>query len=162
MTTTVKRFAVGLAVAGLAAGVALAQSGGSDATVGAGATAGADAAAGSAEHGRFWRPHEPGQHFLRLFRELGLTADQKAQVKSILANARAARQNDSGERQAARQQMAALANPGDPNYAAALQTAKARAADRIQQRSDLQLSLYNVLTPEQKAQLTQLLAERRG
>jgi Spy/CpxP family protein refolding chaperone len=50
--------------------------------------------------------------------------------------------------------MAAMMNPGDPNYAAAVQAAKKRAADRIQRFSDLTLQLYNVLTPDQKAQLS--------
>jgi Spy/CpxP family protein refolding chaperone len=99
---------------------------------------------------------------VRLLRKLGLSADQKAQVQGILADAQAARQKNAAERQAARAQMAALANPGDPNYAAALETAKTRAAEAIQKRSDLQVSLYNVLTPQQKAQLTQLIAERRA
>jgi Spy/CpxP family protein refolding chaperone len=54
--------------------------------------------------------------------------------------------------------MMALANPGDPNYAAAVQAAKKRAADRIQRDSDLKLQLYNVLTPDQKTQWSKLVA----
>jgi len=54
--------------------------------------------------------------------------------------------------------MAVLMNPGDPNYAAAVQAAKKRAADRIQRVSDLKLQLYNVLTPDQKSQLSRSIA----
>ena len=156
MHKTIQRLAIGLAVAGLATGAALAQSTSTE------TDPSSNAGQGYAASGGGWHRHEPGQHFLRLFRKLGLSADQKAQVQSILADAQAARQKNATDRQAARAQMAALANPGDPNYAAAVQTAKTRAAEAIQKRSDLQVSLYNVLTPQQKAQLTQLIAERRA
>ncbi len=156
MNKSIRRVAIGLTVAGLAAGAALAQS------TSAGTDPSTSTGQGYAAAGRAWHRHAPGQHFARLFRKLGLSADQKTQVQGILADALAAQQKDAAQRQAARAQMAALANPGDPNYAAAVQTAKTRAADAIQRRSDLQVALYNVLTPQQKAQLTQLIAERRA
>lgn len=49
-------------------------------------------------------------------------------------------------------------NPGDPGYVAAVQAAKKRAADRIQRISDLKLQVYNVLTPDQKSQLSKSMA----
>jgi Spy/CpxP family protein refolding chaperone len=52
----------------------------------------------------------------------------------------------------------ALMNPGDPNYAAAVQSAKKRAADRIQHMSDLKQQLYNVLTAEQKSEVQKRIA----
>jgi len=183
MNNTVKRIAMGLAttslaVAGLTAGAAMAQTSGAENGASASASAAPNAANqgyanqgyanqgyanhASGGHGGEWHRHEAGQRFLSLFRQLGLSANQKSQIKSILADARAARQKNAGERQAARAQMAALANPGDPSYATALQAAKTRAADAIQRRSDLQVSLYNVLTPQQKAQLTQAIVERRA
>ena len=58
--------------------------------------------------------------------------------------------------------MTALANPGDPNYATALQSAKTFASTRIQQESELQGQIYNVLTAQQKAQLPTVLASMKA
>jgi Spy/CpxP family protein refolding chaperone len=92
---------------------------------------------------------------MRSFHDLDLTAAQKEQVHTILS---AARQQHQAERAAGGSTMLALADPGNPNYATALQTAKQNAATRIQEGSDLQLKLYAILTPAQKAQLTQNVA----
>ena len=109
---------------------------------------------GHEEHGWGDGP-QGGQGLLRSFHELDLSAAQQQQLHSILSKAR--------EQFATRQpggapDMMALANPGDPNYAAAVQAAKKRAADRIQRDSDLKLQLYNVLTPDQKTQWSKLVA----
>ena len=55
-----------------------------------------------------------------------------------------------------------LANPGDPNYAAALQNAKAQAATRLQNEVEVQSQIYNVLTADQKAKLPQVLADMKS
>jgi Spy/CpxP family protein refolding chaperone len=109
-------------------------------------------------HHRHWGHrwgHEHGNAMhggmLRAFHELNLTAAQKQQMQGILANAR--QQFESKGRGGA-PDILALANPGDPNYAAAVQAAKKRAADRIQKASDIKMQLYNVLTPDQKTQLS--------
>jgi len=47
--------------------------------------------------------------------------------------------------------LTALANPGDPNYATAVQNAKAAASTRLQNEVELQGQIYNVLTADQKA-----------
>lgn len=52
----------------------------------------------------------------------------------------------------------ALMNPGDPKYAAAVEDAKKRAADRVQHMSDLKQQLYNVLTAEQKSEVQKRIA----
>jgi Spy/CpxP family protein refolding chaperone len=93
---------------------------------------------------------------LRSFHELNLSAAQQQQLHTILSNAR---QQFQAQRPAGSPDMAALINPGDPNYAAAVQAAKKRAADRIQRLSDLKLQIYNVLTPDQKAQLSKRIAD---
>ena len=103
------------------------------------------------------------------FRQLNLTPVQREQVRTILFNAQEsvrmqmATAQQSGAAQQARENLAALQNPGDPNYAKALQQYKARAAERLQQSiqlgSDTQQKLYNVLTAEQKAQLPKVLAD---
>ena len=58
--------------------------------------------------------------------------------------------------------MTVLANPGDPNYATALQSAKTLASTRIQNQSELQGQIYNVLTAQQKAQLPTVLASMKA
>ncbi len=101
---------------------------------------------------------------LRTFRQLNLSDAQRQQVRTILMNAlnsaRQQRQNAAGAA-TARQDLAAIVNPGDPNYARAVQAAKDRAAQRIQRATQTQQALYNVLTPAQKRQLTQIFAQRR-
>jgi Spy/CpxP family protein refolding chaperone len=55
-----------------------------------------------------------------------------------------------------------LANPGDPNYAAAVQNAKTAAANRLQSEVELQGQIYNVLTADQKTKLPQVLADMKS
>jgi Spy/CpxP family protein refolding chaperone len=98
---------------------------------------------------------------LRATKQLNLTADQQASIKTILTTARtqAKAAHASGE---APVDMAVLGNPGDPNYATALQSAKTLAATHIQNESELQSQIYNVLTPAQKAQLPTVLASMKA
>lgn len=96
---------------------------------------------------------------LRATRQLNLTAEQQASIKSIMSNARAQHQAAAGT---AGVDMMTLANPGDPNYATALQNAKAAAAARLQNEVELQSQIYNVLTPDQKAKLPQVLADMKS
>ncbi|MBV9914240.1 MAG: Spy/CpxP family protein refolding chaperone [Sinobacteraceae bacterium] len=93
---------------------------------------------------------------LHAMRQLNLTAEQQSQVKSLLSAAHASNQGSSTP------DIAVLGNPGDPNYAAAVQTAKSMAAARWQQQIELQSQIYNVLTSEQKAQLPQVLADMKA
>jgi len=114
--------------------------------------------------GHRWHGHHGGLMLgitLRATKQLNLTADQQASIKSILANARAQMKaaHASGT---APVDMAVLGNPGDPNYATALQSAKTLAATRIQTESELQGQIYNVLTSAQKAQLPTVLASMKA
>jgi Spy/CpxP family protein refolding chaperone len=101
---------------------------------------------------------EGGPGFM-LARGLNLTDAQKQQIHTILGTAR---QNAMKEMQDHKPGGApdrlALMNPGDPNYAAAVQAAKKRAADRIQHMSDLHQQIYNVLTAEQKSEVQKRVA----
>jgi len=106
--------------------------------------------------------HRPGGRMmeglplLRSFHALNLTAAQHQQVQDLL---RKAREQVAAKRPAGPPaDRLALANPGDPGYASAVQAAKKRATDRIQQRSDLNQQLYGVLTADQKTQLSKMLA----
>ena len=94
---------------------------------------------------------------LRATKQLNLTADQQASIKTILTTARAQAKAAHASGQAP-VDIAVLGNPGDPNYATALQSAKTLAATHIQNESELQSQIYNVLTAEQKAQLPTVLA----
>lgn len=102
---------------------------------------------------------------LGAFRQLNLSDAQRQRVRTILMSARDSARPQRGNQAgaaAARQDLAAIVNPGDPNYARAVQAAKDRAAQRIQQASQTQQALYGVLTPAQKTQLTQILAQRQA
>lgn len=96
---------------------------------------------------------------LRATRQLNLTTEQEASIKSILSTARAQHQAAAGT---AASDVMTLANPGDPNYATALQNAKAAAATRLQNEVELQGQIYNVLTADQKAKLPQVLADMKS
>jgi Spy/CpxP family protein refolding chaperone len=98
---------------------------------------------------------------LRATKELNLTADQQASIKTILSTAHA-QAKAARAAAGASLDMTVLGNPGDPNYATALQSAKTLAASRIQTESELQSQIYNVLTPAQKAQLPTVLASLKA
>jgi Spy/CpxP family protein refolding chaperone len=118
-------------------------------------------------HDHGWHHHHRGHwghrgHFHRAapllggaLRRLELTPDQRNQVRQILSNART---QNAAQRQSVAQNFAALHNPGDPNYAPALQAAQTRASSRVAQRSQIEKQIYGVLTPAQKSQLPQVLA----
>jgi periplasmic protein CpxP/Spy len=105
-----------------------------------------------------------GGRGLMLARGLNLTDAQKQQIHTILDTARqnAMKQMKDGKpgegKAGPMPDRMALMNPGDPNYAAAVQNAKKRAADRIQHMSDLKQQLYNVLTAEQKSEVQKRIA----
>lgn len=147
-----------VAIAGLsgAASIAYAQSTTSSSTTPA-TTSTAPAA-----HGKW---HHRGGGFLlgmtlRATKQLNLTADQQASIKQILSTAHA--QAKAAHAAAPAVDMSVLGNPGDPNYATALQSAKSLASTRIQNESEIQAQVYNVLTAEQKAQLPTVLASLKA
>jgi Spy/CpxP family protein refolding chaperone len=94
---------------------------------------------------------------LKATHHLNLTADQKSQIKTILHNA-----HEQERAQGAAPDMAVLGDPTNPGYNAALQSLKTNAAGHIQQESDVQSQIVNVLTPEQKAKLPTVLASMKA
>jgi Spy/CpxP family protein refolding chaperone len=143
------------------------------ATVGAGAafaaadttsTAAATATTSApAPGGRHWHHRHGGMligMMLRATHQLNLTPDQQASIKGILSSARA--QHKAATADGNPVDMTALANPGDPNYATAVQNAKTAAAARFQKELELQSQIYNVLTADQKAKLPQVLADMKS
>ena len=114
--------------------------------------------------GHKWHRHHGGFLLgmtLRATKQLGLTADQQASIKTILSTARAQAKaaHASGTSPI---DMTVLGNPGDANYATALQSAKTLASTRIQNESEIQGQIYNVLTAQQKAQLPTVLASMKA
>lgn len=115
---------------------------------------------GDAHH---WRHHDmhghgmPGEAgLMSVLHDLDLTSAQKDQVHGILSAERAQMKS---ERQGAIADLPALGNPGDPQHAAAVQSAAKRAADRVQHWSTVEQQVYAVLTPAQQSQLPKLLAD---
>ena len=104
-------------------------------------------------HGRFGGPGEE-------FHGLDLTEDQHRRIQIIVLNARL--QALQARKPSGKDDLAALLNPGDPNYTVAVQEAKKRAAEHIQRMSDLRQQIYNVLTPEQKAEFAKRMADRKA
>jgi Spy/CpxP family protein refolding chaperone len=96
---------------------------------------------------------------LRATRQLGLTPEQQQQIKGLIAAARTQHQQAAGT---AGIDMSVLANPGDPNYATAIQNAKTTAAARIQSESELEGNIYALLTKDQKDKLPQVLADMKS
>jgi Spy/CpxP family protein refolding chaperone len=96
--------------------------------------------------------------FFHAIHQLNLTAEQQTTVHGYLETAR----QQSRASVASQLDSTALANPGDPNYLAAITTAKNAAAARIQQQSELQVQIYGLLTPEQQAKLPQVLADMKA
>lgn len=100
-----------------------------------------------------------GPVLARVFHGLNLTPEQRQKMRTIVMTAhQQMAQQTAARKPGGANDLAALINPGDPNYNAAVQAAKKRAADRIQHMSELKLQLYNVLTPEQKTELTKRVA----
>jgi Spy/CpxP family protein refolding chaperone len=100
-----------------------------------------------------------GGMMLHTLHQLNLTDAQKQSVHTILAQART--QFQAQHQNAGGANFAALANPGDPNHAAALQEMQTRMAARIQARDQVQQQIYAVLTAEQKTQLASILAAKQ-
>jgi periplasmic protein CpxP/Spy len=116
--------------------------------------------------GHKWHGHHHGGFMLgmtlRATKQLNLTADQQASIKTILTTARAQAKAAHAAAGTSTVDMSVLANPGDANYATALQTAKTASATRIQNESEIQGQIYNVLTAAQKAQLPTVLASMKA
>lgn len=157
LNRNVSLWVLAIASIGTVAGIASAQSTTSTPSTSTTTTAPTD--------GHKWHGHHRGGFLLgmtlRATKQLNLTADQQASIKQILSTARAQAKAAHASGQAP-VDMTVLANPGDPNYATALQSAKTLAANRIQSESEIQGQIYNVLTAQQKAQLPTILASLKA
>ena len=110
-------------------------------------------------------PHHQGPGgglpFMGALKKLNLTAEQQQSIHGILGASKPQRESLREQEHA---NLAALATtmPDDPNYATLVQTQKTLAGNAIQLRSDLAVQLFAVLTPQQKAQLPQILADAKA
>jgi periplasmic protein CpxP/Spy len=110
--------------------------------------------------GHKWHGHHGGGLLgltLRATKQLGLTSEQQASIKTILTTARA-QAKAAHAANSSTVNMTVLGNPGDANYATALQAVETAASTHIQNESEIQGQIYNVLTSTQKAQLPTVLA----
>ena len=132
-------------------------------SVGAGAyadTVPAEAPAAPAElHWQGGHRHGGLRHMLA---QLDLTADQQAQVRSILVQAKPQFQALMASSRANRESLASTAPTDHPAYDTLLAASKANAASRIQLRSDVWSQVYAVLTPAQQAQVPGLVAAEKA
>jgi len=97
-----------------------------------------------------------------LLSQLNLTAEQRARVQAIYAQSKPRVQQLMADSRATRQSLAATAPTDHPAYDTLLAQAKSDAAGRIQLASDVRGLIYNVLTPEQQAQIPAILAADRA
>jgi periplasmic protein CpxP/Spy len=111
-----------------------------------------------------WRHHGGammgGDFMMHALHQLDLSDAQKQSVRSILANART--QSKAQRQSAGAPNFAALANPGDPNHAAALQDMQSRITARLQARDQVQQQIYGVLTQDQKSHLASIIAAKQA
>ena len=154
MRNRTKWLMVALAITGIA-GAVMGQTSSS--------SGGADSSS-SMPGARHWCHHGSGMMvgggLLHALHQLNLNEAQQQSVHTILTAARAqfaAERNASG-----RPDFSVLSNPGDPNYAAAVQQLQTRLASRINEGSQVEQALYKVLTPEQQQQLPQVLAAMKA
>ena len=123
-------------------------------------TAPTEAAAAPAEqHWHGGHRHGGLRHVLA---QLDLTADQQAQVRSILAQAKPRFQALMASSRANRESLASTAPTDHPAYDTLLAASKANAASRIQLRSDVWAQVYAVLTPAQQARIPGIVAAQQA
>ncbi len=97
----------------------------------------------------------------RLVQKLDLTDEQRESLRALLDSSKAQRQS-LREQQRANMQAALTTLPDDPSYLAMIEKRKQLAAEAIQQRSDLNVQIYGLLTPEQKAKVPALIEEMKA
>lgn len=98
---------------------------------------------------------ELGGTLVRAAQQLNLTDNQKQAIRDLLKNSRQQASGQSFD-------ITVLGDPGNSNYAAAMENAKTQAAQRVQRASELQQQIYNLLTTEQKQQLPKVLADMKA
>lgn len=121
-------------------------------------------------HGKFGRRGKRGGHGMRgrgmgrMFKQLDLTEDQKAQMKAIREQSRESTKSLREQMKANRQQLQQLTDNGQFNEASVAAVAQQQGqihAQMIVAKEKVKAQMFNVLTAEQKAKVAQLKAERK-
>jgi len=107
------------------------------------------------------REHHRVELLMHALKQVNITEQQKQSVHGILQSAKPQFEALMGQIRDNERALATL-GPDDPNYAATLATAKTLAANMVQQRSDVRVQIYGVLTPKQKAELPQVFADMKA
>jgi Spy/CpxP family protein refolding chaperone len=117
--------------------------------------------AGNDKHHRHMRHHFGGEPpFARLIQKLDLTDEQRQSLSSLIESSKP--QQEALREQHRETMKAAMTTlPDDPNYPALIAKRKELASASIQQRSDLNVQIFALLTPEQKAQVPALIEEMK-
>ena len=123
------------------------------------ATAPATNTAGATAGAHEWHHHgHRGGGFFFVLHKLNLTAEQKSQVKSIIAGEKSQFESLHASSKANRTALA-ITPPTDPGYPALIETAKSNAATRIKLKSETWTAIYsNVLTKQQQAAIPGIVA----
>ncbi len=108
-----------------------------------------------------WHGHRRGG-LRQVLAKLNLTADQQAQVKSILAQAKPQFQALMASGRATHEALSTTAPTDHPAYDSLLAASKANAASRLQLRSDVWAQVYTVLTPAQQAEVPVFVAAQKA
>jgi Spy/CpxP family protein refolding chaperone len=118
------------------------------------------AQAGNDKHHRHMRHHFGEPPFARLVQRLDLTDEQRQSIRSLIESSKP--QQEALREQHRETMKAAMTTlPDDPNYPALIAKRKELASASIQQRSDLNVQIFALLTPEQKAQVPALIEQMK-
>lgn len=121
--------------------------------------------AGGASDQRHGSMHHHRGHdrlpMMSTLKQLDLTADQQQSVRAVFES-NAQQRKALRERERANRESLASTMPDDPDYPALIAAKKQLAAESIQHASDMQIQVFALLTPEQKAKVPQVLAERKA
>lgn len=107
---------------------------------------------------------DPAARLQRMANELGLSPEQRKQVRGIYDAARPQTETNRSQLRAERQRLRD-ADPGDRNHAATVAAASKRigelTAQKVQQEGELRRKVWQLLTPEQRAKADTKRAEVR-
>jgi Spy/CpxP family protein refolding chaperone len=107
---------------------------------------------------------DPAARLQRMANELGLSPEQRKQVRAIYDSARPQTEANRSQLRAERQRLGD-ADPGDRNHTATVAAASKRigelTAQQVQQEGELRRKVWQLLTPEQRAKADAQRAEVR-
>ncbi|MGF1603725.1 MAG: Spy/CpxP family protein refolding chaperone [Thermosynechococcaceae cyanobacterium] len=100
----------------------------------------------------------------QMFEQLNLTDTQKAEIEQIRQAARSSREGKREEMRAARDKMQELyaSNASAEDLRAQYQTTQSLREASSAERFETKLKIRDVLTPEQRTQLVELMKQKRG